>query len=291
MGDVILVTGASGMIGSRLVPALRARGDTVVTHSQTDGDISGRTPAVEGVRHVFHLAGKSFVPDSWIHPAEFYRVNVQGTVNILELCRREKASLTFISSYVYENPPTIPISESHPVKAFNPYSHSKILAEQVTSYYSTTFGIPVTIVRPFNIYGPGQAAHFLIPKLLEQAISDAPALIVEDSRPKRDYLFVDDLCSLLLRLMDAGKCGTYNAGSGYSISVADLAALVDEAAGASKPLISRENYRPGEVMDVVADISKAKNDVGWEPGISLKEGLRQTLLSFQRKEVAHGQQQ
>jgi len=291
MGDVILVTGASGMIGSRLVSALRARGDRVITHSRADGDLSEAIPAAEGVRHVFHLAGKSYVPDSWAHPAEFYLVNVQGTVNVLEFCRREKASLTFVSSYVYENPPTIPVSEDHPVKAFNPYSHSKILAEQVTSYYSASFGVPVTIVRPFNIYGPGQAAHFLIPTLLEQAISDAPALIVEDARPKRDYLFVDDLCVLLLRLMDARKCGTYNAGSGYSISVADLAALVDEAAGVSKPLISRENYRTGEVMDVVADISKARNDVGWEPGVSLKDGLRQTLLFLPRHEIAHGQKQ
>jgi nucleoside-diphosphate-sugar epimerase len=290
MGDVVLVTGASGLIGARLAPMVRAAGMNAVTHSRADGDIADGMPDVPGVTHVFHLAAKTFVPDSWISPAEFYRTNVLGTVNVLELCRREGASFTLVSSYVYANPPSNPIAETHPVRAINPYSHSKLMAEEIASYYARDFNVRVTIVRPFNIYGPGQASHFLIPKLLEQAISpECDTFTVEDARPKRDYLFVDDLCALLIRLMERGKVGIYNAGSSHSISVGQLAALVNRAAGTSKPVISRENYRPGEVLDVVADISKAKTDVGWEPSMSLEEGLRRTLSHMVGTGVAHGQ--
>lgn len=105
MADAILVTGATGLIGTSLVRQLRAAGHRVVTLSTADGDISEAMQSVPPVRHVFHLAAKTFVPDSWAHPAEFYRVNVMGAVNVLDYCRRERAGFALVSSYVYANPP------------------------------------------------------------------------------------------------------------------------------------------------------------------------------------------
>lgn len=283
----MLVTGASGLIGTSLVRELRTRGHRVLTHSGNDGDISEAILNFQGVRHVFHLAAKTFVPDSWIDPPTFYKVNFLGTVKVLDFCRRCNASFTLVSSYAYGTPQSLPIAETHAVQAVNPYGHSKLMAEEVSRYFAETFELPVTIVRPFNIYGPGQAPHFLIPKLLLQALSlGSQTFTVEDARPRRDYLFVDDLAGLLIRLMDQGVVGTYNAGSGYSVSVEELAQMVNQVAGTAKALVSREQFRPGEVLDVVADISKVRAATGWEPSVPFEEGLRRTLRSLVQPEIA-----
>ena len=193
----ILVTGANGFIGSHLVPALRAAGYLVSTHSTRQGDIRNCTLDFEGIGHVFHLAARTFVPDSWSDPLSFYEVNLLGTVNVLEFCRSHGTSLTLISSYVYGPPARLPISEDEPLRAFNPYSHTKILAEETALYYQRQFAVPVTIIRPFNVYGPGQDRRFLIPTILWQAIDPGQAAIeVADLNPRRDYIFIADLVDL-----------------------------------------------------------------------------------------------
>ena len=125
--DPVLVTGAGGFVGGHLIDALSARNYRVFCHSKKDGDLSRCILEYPDVRHVFHLAAKSFVPDSWKDPRSFYEVNVLATANVLELCRKSGASLTYLSSYVYGLPQRIPIPEEHPLQAFNPYGHSKIL--------------------------------------------------------------------------------------------------------------------------------------------------------------------
>ena len=111
-------------------------------------------------RPTAYRSARTFVPDSWSAPLSFYEVNLLGTVNVLEFCRARGASLTLVSSYVYGPPARLPIAEDEPLCAFNPYSHTKILAEETSLYYQRQFGVPVTIVRPFNVYGPGQDADF-----------------------------------------------------------------------------------------------------------------------------------
>jgi nucleoside-diphosphate-sugar epimerase len=278
MSKTVLVTGASGFIGRPLSEGLEQAGCAVIRHSSADGDIAScpLPGALNGnpVTHVYHLAARTFVPDSVTDPRPFYATNVLGTVNVAEFCRRQGASLTMLSSYVYGRPQSVSVTEEHPVAAHNPYSHTKLLAEDVCRYYARHFGIQVTIVRPFNIYGPGQAESFLIPTLLRQALDpDVREITVADDRPKRDYLFLDDLLDLLLLTMQPHGFDTVNAGSGRSFSPREVADMIQRIAGLEKPVVSRKEVRADEVLDTVADIGKAKRIFGWEPRVSLAEGL------------------
>src|ERR1700693_1133026 len=148
MKNNILVTGATGFLGRHLIAALESQGHDVQEHSSADGDIADCPLPMEDVSHVFHLAGRSYVPDSWQNPAAFYRTNVMGAVNVLEHCRRNQAALTLVSSYVYGQPQRLPIAEDHPRAAANPYAHTKILAEQTAQFYEQRFGLALAIVRP-----------------------------------------------------------------------------------------------------------------------------------------------
>lgn len=286
MPSTVLVTGATGFIGRHLIPALRAAGWIVRTHSQRDGHIASCPLEFDGIHHVVHLAAKTFVPESWKTPAVFYETNVLGTVNVLEFCRRTRASLTFLSSYVYGHPRSLPIAEDHPLHAFNPYGHSKILAEKIVRYYAATFEVAAAIVRPFNVFGGGQSEEFLIPKVVRQVLDPTVEVVtVHDLRPRRDYLHVDDLVALLMATMATGAEGTFNAGSGRSASVGEIIAAVERVAGIDKPIHCTGQVRPDEVLDVIADVSRAERELRWRPKVSLEEGLARTISSM-RKELA-----
>jgi nucleoside-diphosphate-sugar epimerase len=246
MNDSILVTGATGFVGTHLVQALRQRGDCVVAHSTRDGDLAREEPKAVGIRHVYHLAARTYVPDSWQDPRSFYEVNVLGALSVLEFCRKHGCSLTLMSSYVYGRPERLPVS--------------------------------VNIVRPFNIYGPMQGDRFLIPTLIAQALSKEDAIVVEDGHPRRDYVFVADLVDLLLLLDGPRNCGAYNAGSGVSTSVQELAEMILRLAGARKQILSHARRRQDEILDTVADISRARQLLNWCPKTSLQEGLRRTII-------------
>jgi nucleoside-diphosphate-sugar epimerase len=278
MAETVLVTGATGFIGRPLVAALTAAGCKVEAHSSADGDIAvPPLRASSGVMHVYHLAARSFVPESWNDTHGYYRTNVLGTATVLDFCRRTGASLTFVSSYVYGQPLHLPIPEEHPLRATNPYSHTKILCEEQVRYYADQFGVRAVVVRPFNIYGPGQSSAFLIPMIVAQALSpEARVIEVADARPRRDYLFVDDFIDLLLRVRRL-SCGTYNAGSGSAVSVGEIVDTVNSLLEEPRRLVSRAQQRPAEVMDVVADISRARANLRWEPRTPLREGLRRTI--------------
>jgi nucleoside-diphosphate-sugar epimerase len=274
MNPEILITGAEGFVGRRLAAALRARGSAVVGIDQAHGDIASCALPFPGVKHVFHLAARMFVPASWENPSEFYSTNVMGAVNVLEFCRREGASLTLVSSYVYGRPQRLPIPEDHPIEAYNPYSQTKIIAEEIAGFYAEKFGVAVTIVRPFNLYGPGQDERFLIPSLVRQAIDPGtPAIRVADARPRRDYLHIDDFIALLMATHAAGEPGTYNAGSGQSTSIGELAAILNRITGRDKPLVSEGRERPEEILDVVADISRAADRLRWKPAVAVEDGI------------------
>ena len=277
----VLVTGADGFIGAHLVPALLAAGYSIFTHSTREGDIRNCSLSFEGVGHVFHLAARTFVPDSWSAPLSFYEVNVLGTVNVLEFCRACGASMTLMSSYVYGQPTRLPISEDDPLGAFNPYSHTKILAEETGRYYQRQFGVPVTVVRPFNVYGPGQDRRFLIPKILTQAIDPGlEVMVVADLRPRRDYLFISDLIRLLVSTAFRREGGVFNAGSGLSWGVEEVISVVNGLLAAPKTVQAKGPMRQDEVLEVIADISRARHSFGWEPRVPFRDGLQMTLTSL-----------
>jgi nucleoside-diphosphate-sugar epimerase len=278
MADDLLITGAQGFIGRFLLPALAAAGLSFRALTRADGDLAQAVPAVPAAGCVIHLAAKTFVPESWQSPHSFYASNVMGTVNVLEFCRRHRARLILISSYVYGPPQYLPIDEDHPLAGFNPYAHTKLMAEEVARSYAQLHGLEVAIIRPFNIYGPGQEDRFLIPSILKQVLDPAQTVIrVADARPKRDYLFIEDLIRLIVAVFEKRATGVFNAGTGESFSVGEIAQLANRLTGQAKPLEDRGESRPAEVMDVYAAISRARRELDWSPRITLEDGMRRII--------------
>lgn len=276
----ILVTGASGFIGSALCPALRLKNHEVETLQSRDGDIADATTLerIGPVQHVIHLAGRTFVPDSWKEPAAFQKTNVLGTANVLEFCRTRGARLTFVSAYLYGAPERLPVSEDCTPRPNNPYAMSKHLAEQVCEFYTKQYGVAVTVIRPFNIFGPGQKAHFLIPHIVRQ-VREGRSIQVKDLEPRRDYLYIDDMVDALVRTLGAPSgYNVVNIGSGTSVSVRELIYTIQSVAGTALQVISEGETRHNEITDVYADIGQARLLLRWSPKLSLKQGIKKMML-------------
>jgi nucleoside-diphosphate-sugar epimerase len=275
----ILVTGSNGFIGKRLVQKLRALGREVIEFSGNIlEDDSYQRLLKEDVTHCFHLAAKSFVPESWKNPSDYIETNVYGTEKVLEYCRYKQASFTFISSYMYGSPKYLPIDEKHPLQPSNPYALSKYLGEELCRFYSEHFKMKISIIRPFNIYGPGQDGRFLIPLILDQFYSDSKEVKLMDLSPKRDYIYVDDLTeALVLTVNVKDQLTVLNIGSGYSLSVTEVIKEIKKASGIEKEVQSAGETRPNEIPDTVAEISQAKRILGWEPKVSFAEGIRKII--------------
>lgn len=280
MSDVI-VTGGTGFIGRHLVPMLRNDGLQVYPFDSQSGDIAEPAtwngfPAADVV---VHLAGRSFVPDSWSQPSEYMRINLLGTIQALEYCRAQDARLIFLSSYMYGVPALLPIPESAGLAARNPYAFSKMLAEKACQFYAENFGVKVTVLRPFNVYGAGQSDSFLIPSIFYQART-GDTIRVLDLAPKRDYIYIRDLVEAISTVINLNVSGgIFNIGSGVSHSVAELIAAIQGVLGTTLPVESADERRPGEIMDTVADITAARHALGWAPRFSLHEGLADMLGS------------
>lgn len=280
----ILVTGANGFIGRALVKQLISQELNVIALSARDGDIANKhtleTLPQKDISHVFHLAGKTFVPDSWIDPQIFYQTNVLGTVNVLEFCRVHNVPLTYVSAYVYGHPEILPIREDSIIRPNNPYAMTKWIAEQACSFYAKIYNIPVITIRPFNAYGIGQAAKFLIPAIIRQVIESGPNIVVKDLTPKRDYVYLDDLLTALIAtLSNPINYRTFNIGSGISLSVQEVIDSIQDVAGTSKRIICDNVVRANELMDVTADITKAGIELGWHPKYSFRAGIEEIIKS------------
>jgi len=277
----ILVTGASGFIGSALVNQLKHMNFNVLEFNSTMGDIVEYDFSTEymdkEIYHIFHLASKTFVPDSWEKPIDFYKTSVIGTGNILELCRKQNIPLTFVSAYLYGLPEKLPISENDKIKSNNPYAHSKYLVEELCRFYSEYYDVKITIARPFNIYGKKQKDMFLIPHIIEQVLND-DNIKVKDLNPKRDYIYLDDLISGLLKTLNNTKqFSIYNFGSGMELSVNEIIEIIQNVADTNKKIISENSERKNEIMHVIADISKVKNDLGWSPKFNFEDGIKEII--------------
>ncbi|NNC85361.1 MAG: NAD(P)-dependent oxidoreductase [Bacteroidia bacterium] len=277
----ILVTGSNGFIGSSLTRHLSQLGYKICEHNLSDGDISkdGSLRFCEDLKidHVFHLAARTFVPDSWTHPQEFIRSNVLGTGQVLEFCRKTGAALTYISAYLYGAPESLPITENTPLKPNNPYALSKCMAEEQVEFYAKQYKVRSCIIRPFNIYGIGQDSNFLIPHVIHQVLHEKN-IHVKDLEPKRDYVYLDDLVEALAKTVQYKKeFGVFNISSGNSFSVKDIIDVVQKLAGTNKEIVSEKQTRRNEIMDTRADNSLAKNELKWEPYHSFEEGMKKCL--------------
>lgn len=284
----ILVTGGKGFIGKHLVKCLEGAGHTVLSLSRADGDVGEKKTwlSLPSVDHVIHLAARNFVPDSWADKAEFIHTNVVGTQHALDYCQKHAAKMIFVSAYLYGIPKRLPIREDDPLAPNNPYALSKMLAEELCIFHAKYSGTPVTILRPFNVYGFGQRQDYLIVKIFD-AIQQGEEIRLQDLTPKRDYVYVDDLVNAIIRALEkepTDQCTIYNIGSGQSYSVEELVNIIQEVCASNLPVISDNIKRIQEISDVRADITYAQRYLQWAPQYSLEQGLQQVRLKLIARE-------
>jgi len=278
-----LVTGASGFLGSVLVNLLQSHQYEVVPMSSRQGQIDS-PKYFEGIDSpdtidiVFHLAGASFVPKSWETPLDFVRINALGTQNTLDFCKKHKASIVLVSSYMYGFPSYLPVDEKHPLRTPNPYALSKKMAEDLCVFYGDNYGVNFNIARPFNIYGPKQNDNFLIPHIMNQIKHDKQ-IKVKDLNPKRDYIFVADVAAGILAMGKTMHNKAYNLCSGEAYAVDEIITLCQEVAGTSLPVISETEVRLNEISIVQGSVQLMLEDFNWLPQTSLAEGLALTFKS------------
>jgi NAD dependent epimerase/dehydratase len=305
----VLVTGAGGFIGSSVVEALVTRGarvtafirykgsgdegalaflpptirDTVTVVAGDVADPATAAALVMGHGVVFHLAALVGIPYSYIHPLEVVQTNTVGTAYLLEACRQQgiERLVCFSTSEVYGTARYAPIDEEHPLQAQSPYAASKIGSDQLALSYFRSFGLPVAIARPFNTYGPRQSSRAVIPTIITQALRGGPVRLGSVT-PTRDLCYVGDTAEGVIRIAESeitlGE--VINLGTGSEISIGALASRIFALLGREPNIITDEQrVRPekSEVMRLIADRSKAKRLVGWEPRVSLDEGLERTI--------------
>jgi len=273
------VTGANGFIGSHLVKQLKELSHEVIELTSKFGDITkadtwSKVPRTD---IVIHLAARSFVPDSWDDPTGFINTNVNGTQFCLEYCCTHNSQLIFVSAYLYGIPKRLPISEADPIQPNNPYALSKYLAEQLCEFYAVYWNVPVTVIRPFNVYGPGQREEFLIPEIISQ-VQLGKEIRIRDLNPRRDYIYIDDLVDALVKALKISSgYNVLNIGSGISYSVGEIIDVIQRVSGTKIPVYSKQVEREHEISDVYADIDQAKYILGWTPRYSLADGIAKQL--------------
>jgi dTDP-glucose 4,6-dehydratase len=308
-GRQVLVTGAGGFIASHLVERLVNDGAKVRAfvryNSRNDlgmlrlippdvfsqleivrgdlRDVEAVRGAVRGVDTVFHLGALIAIPYSYVHPREVIETNVMGTVNILMAARDFSVHRVVhtSTSEVYGTAQYTPIDEAHPLQGQSPYSASKIGADKIAESFYRSFDVPVVTLRPFNTYGPRQSTRAVIPTIITQALTrDEVKLGSLD--PSRDFTFVRDTANGFMCVAEAdnvlGK--EINLGNDNTIRIGDLVEKIFAIVGKSpKIVIDSQRIRPGksEVLKLWASNQKAKELIGWEPQVSLDEGLRLTI--------------
>ena len=288
----ILVTGEDGFVGMHLVNALRELNSSTVSLKDQNGNsidirdrdlIRGKLKELGDIDIIYHLAAKTSVISSYENPHATYETNVSGTLNILELCRLcDIDKVVYASSYVYGTPRYLPIDEKHVADPPNPYSRSKLLAEELCKSYHKDFGIKCIILRPFNIYGPGQRSDFLIPKVISSLSSGE--VVVRDLEPKRDFVYITDMINAYIKAGEyQGDFDIFNIGYGKSYSVKEIIEKIIRIYGSNIRVACEGERRRNEIMDCYANTAKARVLLGWRPLIDIDEGLKMMLKNTTRK--------
>lgn len=306
----ILITGADGFIGSHLTEELVRQGHNVrafvyynsfnswgwLDYSPENirdnmdvfsGDIRdphGVKEAMKGCDVVLHLAALIAIPFSYHSPDTYVDTNVKGTLNVVQAARElgvEKVIHTSTSE-VYGTAQFVPITEEHPLQGQSPYSATKIGADSIAMSFHKAFGLPVTIARPFNTYGPRQSARAIIPTIITQIASGKNELKLGDLTPTRDLTYVKDTCRGFIALAECEEAvgDVVNIGSNYEISMGDVVNLIKEIMNSDIQVVEeKERIRPekSEVFRLWCDNTKIRELTGFEPKYSIKEGLKKTI--------------
>lgn len=306
-----LVTGADGFIGSHLCEMLVQQGHQVraltyynsfnswgwLDHSpfvrQLDvisGDVRDSRfcrEITKGIDTVFHLAALIAIPYSYQAPESYVDTNINGTLNMVSASMDNgvKKFLQTSTSEVYGTAIHVPINESHPMQPQSPYSASKIGADAMAMSFWHAFKYPVTIVRPFNTYGPRQSARAVIPTIISQLAAGKKEISLGDLRPTRDFNFITDTCQGFLDIAVSDKISgeVLNLSSGKEISIGDLFKMINSMMNTSGVIVDdRMRHRPtgSEVFRLLGDHSKSTNLAGYLPKVNLEAGLKQTIEWF-----------
>lgn len=308
-GKQVLVTGGAGFIGSHLVEALAGKGARVKVlahyNSRNDPGMLRTLPeatrqaldvyygdlkdpwsvrkAMEGCAVVFHLGALIGIPYSYVNPYDVVQTNVLGTYHVLEAARElgvERVVHTSTSE-VYGSARYVPMDEAHPLQGQSPYSASKIGADKLAESFFLSFELPVTTVRPFNTYGPRQSARAVIPTIITQALTQ-DFVKLGALYPRRDFTFATDTAAGFIAAAESDRTlgEVVNLGTGEDISVGELVDLVVDLIGRDIEVRSDEGrVRPegSEVVRLLSNNAKARELMGWQPQVSFREGLGQTI--------------
>lgn len=313
----VLVTGADGFIGSHLVEQLILEGanirafvfynsfnswgwlDTLPKESLKKidvfaGDIrdpNGIRSAMNGCQIVFHLAALIAIPFSYHSPDSYVDTNVKGTLNIVQAARdlNIERILVTSTSEVYGTAKSVPIDETHARQPQSPYSASKIGADCIAESFYRSFGLPLTIVRPFNTYGPRQSARAIIPTIITQLLNGITEIKLGDIKPTRDLLFVKDTVRGFIEIAKSSSLigQDCNIASQSEISMKDLAnQLINQINPQAKVITDHQRLRPekSEVYRLFGSNSKIKQNTNWNLNYSFEEGIKETIAWFRNEE-------
>ena len=303
-----LVTGADGFIGSHLVEMLVEGGYQVKALSQYNsfndwgwldsvpckdnievltGDV--RDPhyckfITKNVDIVFHLAALIAIPYSYVAPDSYVDTNIKGTLNICQAAR-EHGGIRVIhtsTSEVYGTAQYVPINEEHPLQPQSPYSATKIAADAMAMSFYNAFELPVTIARPFNVYGPRQSARAVIPTIITQIANGEKEIKLGDVTPTRDFNYVNDTCRGFIALAECDDSigETVNIGSNFEISIGDTLNMIKDIMDSDvKFIVDVNRVRPkkSEVFRLWCDNSKIEKLTGFKPEVDIVEGLKRTI--------------
>jgi NAD dependent epimerase/dehydratase len=313
----ILVTGSDGFIGSHLVEKLLEKGCKVralvfynsfnswgwldsfpekkLVHIEVfPADIRDRhsvQKAIRGMDIVFHLAALISIPFSYDATESFIDTNIKGTLNVLQAARHFETKRVFITSTseVYGTARYVPIDEKHPFQAQSPYSASKIGADRLAESFYRSFDLPVTIVRPFNTYGPRQSARAVIPTVITQLLNGASKIKLGNVVPTRDLTFVGDTVDGFIAIAESDRTigEEINIATQTEISIGELASKIITIINPDAEIIQEEErFRPekGEVNQLLGSNEKVKKLTGWTPRYLLDDGLQKTIDWFSQSE-------
>ncbi len=308
--DHVLITGADGFIGSHLTELLLREGYRVRALSQYNSfnywgwldDI--RHPNLEivcgdvrdpdfcrticrGVDTAFHLAALIAIPYSYVAPDSYVDTNIKGTLNMCQAARDEGLSRLLVTSTseVYGTAQYVPIDEKHPRQPQSPYSATKIGADAIAKSFHNAFGLPVSIVRPFNTYGPRQSARAIIPTIITQIATGAEQIKVGDLTPTRDFNYAEDTARgfLAIAKSDLTVGEEVNIATGTEVSMKETLETIADLMGRPVEFVrDPERCRPSksEVFRLCGDSTKLRNLTGWAPQVTLREGLSRTIEWF-----------